>query len=84
MATEAALPAPAGDLGVLLAGRLLLLPSPVRQPAEARRETQTAVTACFPLSGAKMAAAALLPLPVQETQYPGYESGRFHLVASRL
>lgn len=42
LATEAALPPPAGDLGVLLRGCLLLLPASVRQPAEAG-EAQTAV-----------------------------------------
>lgn len=35
MATEVALSSPAADFGVLLCGRLLLLPAPVRQPAEA-------------------------------------------------
>lgn len=44
MATEASLPAPAGDLGVLLRGRLLLLPASVCQPAEVGGQTQTAVT----------------------------------------
>ncbi len=43
MATKAALPPPVGDLGVLLGGRLLLLPASVRQPAEAGGEAQTAV-----------------------------------------
>lgn len=44
MATEASLPAPAGDLGVLLRGRLLLLPASVCQPAEVGGQTQTALT----------------------------------------
>lgn len=48
VATEAALPPPAADLCVLLCGRLLLLPAPVRQPAEAGREAQTAVR-CRPV-----------------------------------
>lgn len=43
MATEAALPPPADDLGVLLRGRILLLPASVCQPAEAGGEAQTAV-----------------------------------------
>lgn len=43
MATDAALPPPAGDLGVLLRGRLSLLPASVRQSAEAGGEAQTAV-----------------------------------------
>lgn len=43
MATEAALPPPAGDLGILLCGRLLLLSASVHQPAEAGGEAQTAV-----------------------------------------
>uniref|UniRef100_A0A3P8TX02 Alpha-1,3-glucosyltransferase n=1 Tax=Amphiprion percula TaxID=161767 RepID=A0A3P8TX02_AMPPE len=43
VATEAALPPPAGDVGVLLGGRLLLLPASVRQAAAAGRQTQAAV-----------------------------------------
>lgn len=43
VATEAALPAPAGDLSVLLSGCLLLLPASLLQPAEGRPEAQTAL-----------------------------------------
>ena len=43
METEAAVPPPAGDVGVLLRGRLLLLPASVRQSAADRRQAQAAV-----------------------------------------
>lgn len=43
MATEAAFPAPAGDLGVLLSGRLLLLPASVLQPPQRAPKAQTDV-----------------------------------------
>lgn len=45
VAAEAALPAPPAHLGLLLPGRLLLLPASVRQPAEAAGEAQAALTA---------------------------------------
>lgn len=48
METEAALPPPADDFSVLLAGRLLLLPASVRPSANGGGEAQTAVR-CRPV-----------------------------------
>jgi len=51
MATETALPPAAGDLGILLGGRQLLLPASVHQSAAAARQTQTAVRRRLTLAG---------------------------------